>query len=140
MEKGKEGSISSTFRNEWNGALKSVLKLQVTLNCPEETNVRRSYNSFIFIIIIAEHRGWSKEERKAGWESGDRHEMWGHPRMIDGSAEQGGEEQGRQACIHIFCLGPAAVRIPEWVFMEGTRISAPTKFACGCTLMEQCNR
>ena len=32
--------------------------------------------------------------------------------MIEGSAEQGGEEQGRQGCIRIFCLGPAAVRIP----------------------------
>lgn len=76
----------------------------------EETNVRWSYNSFIFIIIISEHR--VEQGREKGWVGEWRKTLSVRAPADDrGSAEQGGEEQGRQTCIRIFCLGPAAVHI-----------------------------
>ena len=63
-----------------------------------------------------------------------------HRWMIDGSAEQGGEEQGRQNLTRVFCLGPAALLIPELLYSEGIMNSAFTKFVCGYKLIEQCRR
>ena len=68
---------------------------------------------FHLFIIIADHRGWSKEERKAGW--GGWRKTWNvrAPTVDRGECEQGGEEQEGQACTPVVCLGPAALHIPE---------------------------
>lgn len=61
-EEGKEVSISKAFRNEWNG--------KVSLKTSGNPELSR-WNNCVIVLqrfhFLTEHRGWTKEERRAVW-------------------------------------------------------------------------